>query len=112
MTNQMLIVARLRAGAADDVARLFAASDATELPHALGVRGRGLFQYHDLYFHLAEFTGEAREAVAAAQGREDFRRLSDSLSAFVEPFDPQTWRGPADAMARSFYAWTADGGTR
>jgi hypothetical protein len=107
VTNRILIVARLEDGSADEVARLFAASDRTELPHALGVRNRHLFQYRDLYFHYAEFTGAAGAAMATARERDDFRQLSDDLSSHVTPYDPATWRSPADAMARPFYTWSA-----
>ena len=39
----------------------------------------------------------------------EFRAISDRLSAFVSPYDPETWRGPKDAMAREFYRWERDG---
>ncbi len=109
MTDRILIVARLEQGSADEVARLFAASDRTELPHALGVTRRHLFRYRDLYFHYAEFDRDAGDAMATARDRADFRQLSDDLSDHVTPFDPATWRSPADAMARSFYTWTPGG---
>lgn len=108
MTDRILIVARLEEGSADEVARLFAASDRTDLPRALGVTRRDLFQYQGLYFHSAEFDGSAREAMTTARERQDFRHLSEELSSFVTPYDPSTWRSPADAMARAFYTWTPD----
>ena len=99
-------MARLEKGGESRVADLFAASDRTELPRLLGVTRRDLFSYHDLYFHYVEFAGDAGEALAAARDRDDFRRLSDELSPYVTPYDPVTWRSPADAMARQFYSWT------
>nr|WP_308198601.1 TcmI family type II polyketide cyclase [Actinomadura litoris] len=108
MTDRILIVARMRPDSADAVAGLFGASDETELPRVLGVTRRNLFRYQDLYFHYAEFAGAASEAMAVARKRGDFRRLSDELSPHIAPFDPATWRGPADAMARGFYEWTGD----
>ncbi|MEU4242854.1 TcmI family type II polyketide cyclase [Actinoplanes sp. NPDC026619] len=30
------------------------------------------------------------------------------MSPYVHPFDPQTWRSPADAMAGRFYSWQAE----
>nr|WP_260407786.1 TcmI family type II polyketide cyclase [Planomonospora venezuelensis] len=100
-----MIVARMEPGAQGDVAKLFAASDETDLPRVLGVTRRHLFSYHDLYFHYAEFEGEASAAMGKARDRDDFRELSDRLSPYVKPFDPETWRSPADAMARGFYSW-------
>ncbi|TMR09797.1 TcmI family type II polyketide cyclase [Nonomuraea turkmeniaca] len=105
MTDRSLIVARLEPGAAADVARLFGASDATPLPLELGVVRRHLFQYHDLYFHYVEFDGDARAQVGRARDRADFQRLSADLDRYVKPFDPATWRSPADAMASEFYGW-------
>ncbi len=112
MPDRILIVARLAPGGSGEVARLFAESDSGELPHALGVTRRDLFTYRDLYFHHVEFAGGAREALAAARDRDDFQRLSKELGAYVTPYDPATWRSPADAVARPFYHWTPEGGAR
>jgi hypothetical protein len=108
VTNRSLIVARLEPGGAQDVARLFAASDTGELPHSLGVTRRHLFQYRDLYFHYIEFSGAPGQAMAQARERDDFTLLSKQLEDYVKPYDPATWRSPADAMAQEFYAWTAE----
>jgi hypothetical protein len=103
--RRTLIVARIKDGAEDAVADLFAASDATELPHRVGVRSRTLFRYHGLYFHLIEADAEVRPAVDRLREDPLFRRLSDDLDAHISPYDPKTWRSPADAMATSFYHW-------
>ncbi|SDR31346.1 TcmI family type II polyketide cyclase [Thermostaphylospora chromogena] len=110
MPDRILIVARLAPGSSGEVARLFADSDSGELPHALGVTRRDLFTYRDLYFHHVEFAGDADKALSAARERDDFRRLSEQLSAYVTPYDPATWRSPADAVAQRFYHWTPAGG--
>jgi hypothetical protein len=110
VTDRILIVARLAGGGAPEVARLFGASDRTGLPHDLGVTRRQLFAYRDLYFHLAEFAGDAGAAMAAARERTDFARLSADLADHVRPYDPDTWRSPADAMASCFYTWTPTDG--
>lgn len=110
MPDRILIVARLAPGSAGEVARLFAESDSGELPHVLGVTRRELFTYRDLYFHHVEFSGDADEALRTARGREDFQQLSKELSPYVTPYDPATWRSPADAVAQRFYQWTPTGG--
>lgn len=114
MGDRSLIVARLNPGATEDIARLFAESDAGELPYLLGVRRRHLFQYNDLYFHYVEFEGDRHDALRKAAGRADFKSLSVELDNFVTPYDPATWRSPADAMAGEFYSWTpqAPGGSK
>jgi cyclase len=110
VSDRTLIVARLKPGGADGVARLFAESDASELPRALGVVRRHLYQFHGLYFHYVEFAGDARAAVESARGRADFQRLSDDLQDYVMAYDPATWRTPKDAMAEEFYRWTPEEG--
>ncbi|BCJ56162.1 hypothetical protein Asp14428_76370 [Actinoplanes sp. NBRC 14428] len=106
MSDRSLIVARLNPGGSPEIAKLFAESDSGELPNLLGVRRRHLFAYRDLYFHYVEFEGERHEALRAAAGRQDFRELSVALDDHVTPYDPATWRSPADAMATEFYRWT------
>lgn len=103
--HRTLIVARMAEGSGPAVAGLFAASDATALPARVGVRSRTLFRYQDLYFHLIEADGEVRPRVDELRADPLFRRLSDDLDAHITPYDPATWRSPADAMATSFYHW-------
>ena len=110
MADRSLIVARIDPADAPHIARLFAESDSTELPHVLGVRSRHLFHYQDLYFHLVEFGGDRHEALRRAAGRSDFRALSDALGPYARAYDPRTWRSPADAMATQFYSWSPAGG--
>ncbi len=108
MSNTTLIVARMAAGSAPQVADLFRQSDlGTPLARELGVRRRSLFQYHDLYFHLVDFNGPAEEAVRAGRDLPDFRAISEALSAYIRPYDPDTWRSPADAMGQEFYRYEA-----
>jgi hypothetical protein len=113
MTDRKLIVARLQPEGATQVAKLFAESDRTDLPNALGVVRRHLFQYQDLYFQYVEFDGDADEAMVRARPRPDFIALCDDLAPHVTPYDPRTWQSPADAMATQFYSWTRqdNGGT-
>lgn len=105
LSGRILIVARLPEGGHAEVAELFQKSDDTSLPVDLGVRSRHLFGYHGLYFHYVEFDGDPTAAMAKAREREDFVALSEDLGRFVQPYDPTTWRSPADAMARGFYSW-------
>ncbi|MFF8957559.1 TcmI family type II polyketide cyclase [Streptomyces sp. NPDC014894] len=107
--HQALIVARMTPDSADGIARLFAASDEGELPHLVGVRRRSLFQFGDVYLHLIESDRPPGPAVAKVVEHPEFRDLSDRLDAFISPYDPETWRGPKDAMARRFYTWAPPG---
>ncbi|MFC4036469.1 TcmI family type II polyketide cyclase [Streptomyces polygonati] len=103
--HRTLIVARMKPGSAQDIADTFAASDKGELPGLIGVTGRSLFQYGDLYLHLVEAEREPGPEVAKMKDHPEFRTISDTLTAYIEAYDPKTWREPKDAMAREFYRW-------
>ncbi|WP_280672615.1 MULTISPECIES: TcmI family type II polyketide cyclase [unclassified Kitasatospora] len=103
--HRALIVARMRPDTASEIADTFAASDSGELPHLIGVTGRSLFQFGDLYLHLIEAERPPGPAVAKLAGHPEFRDVSERLAAFVQAYDPATWREPKDAMAREFYRW-------
>jgi cyclase len=98
-------------GSAGDIAAVFAGSDRTELPDLIGVRSRSLFQFEDLYLHLIEGERPIGPAVAQHRHHPAFRQVSQELTPFVTAYRPETWREPADAMAKEFYHWrrSADG---
>lgn len=110
MSDRALIVARMQPENAQHIAQLFTESDSGDLPTLLGVRRRHLFAYRDLYFHYVEFEGDHHSALRDAGGRTDFQDLSRRLRPFVDPYDPDAWKSPADALAVEFYSWTPDGG--
>ena len=103
--NRSLIVARIRPGAEPEVARIFAESDATSLPHDLGVRQRSLYALRDLYVHFVEFDNDVDVVMSRAQGHPGFADISERLRPYISPYDPQTWRSPKDAAAVQFYSW-------
>ncbi|WP_149179178.1 TcmI family type II polyketide cyclase [Streptomyces sp. TRM49041] len=106
--HSTLIVARMQPAASDDVAGLFADFDATVMPHRMGTRRRQLFSYRGLYFHLQDFDSDnGGERIEEAKTDPRFVRVSEDLKPYIEAYDPQTWRSPADAMATRFYHWEA-----
>ncbi|MFP8907043.1 TcmI family type II polyketide cyclase [Streptomyces atacamensis] len=107
--HHTLIVARMEPGAAPDIAKVFAESDRGELPHLVGVARRSLFQFGDVYMHLIESERDPGPAIARAVDHPEFRAVSERLTAYVRPYDPRTWRGPKDAIARCFYRWEREG---
>ena len=107
MTKRGVIVARIKPGCRDKVAELFAESDSGPLPAVAGVRHRSLFALGDLYVHLVELDRDFDRAVADIRDHPLFRDLSARLQAYIEPYDPATWRSPEDAMAEEFYSWDA-----
>ncbi|NUP45917.1 MAG: TcmI family type II polyketide cyclase [Catenulispora sp.] len=103
--HRALIIARMEPDSADDIAEVFQASDRGELPRLVGVTGRSLFQFGDLYLHLIEAERDPGPEVAKVAGHPEFQDVSRRLAAYVRAYDPQTWREPKDAMAREFYRW-------
>ncbi|AJP00536.1 polyketide synthase [Streptomyces cyaneogriseus subsp. noncyanogenus] len=106
--HHTLIVARMAPGSAQDIAKVFAESDRGELPHLIGVSGRSLFQFGDVYLHLIESEQDPGPAIAKMAGHPEFQDVSERLSAYVSAYDPATWRSPKDAMANCFYRWDRD----
>lgn len=107
--HRTLIVARMNPGEATAVARIFADSDATELPRMIGVSRRTLFRFHDLYFHLVEADKDISPDLDKARSHPLYYGISEQLSHHIRPYDP-SWREPRDAMAIPFYVWEANGG--
>ncbi|MFI6930352.1 TcmI family type II polyketide cyclase [Streptomyces sp. NPDC050287] len=99
-----LIVARMEPGDAGAVADAFARSDQTELPTLLGVSGRALFRFHDLYFHLVESHDALDAPLAGIRRHPLFASLNGELARYITPYSPD-WREPRDAMAECFYSW-------
>ncbi|MFC9328975.1 TcmI family type II polyketide cyclase [Kitasatospora sp. NPDC057015] len=108
-TYRTLIVARMKPDGATGIADVFAQSDAGELPELIGVTGRSLFQFGDVYLHLVEADRPPGPAVAQYTKHPAFRDVSEKLLPYVQAYDPQTWRGPQDAMAKEFYRWERGG---
>ncbi|MFC3997691.1 TcmI family type II polyketide cyclase [Nocardiopsis sediminis] len=103
--HRTLIVARMNPGDADNVANVFAESDASELPHLIGVDRRTLFRFHDLYFHLVEADQSITENLYRARSHPLYGDIHTKLAQFISPYDP-AWSEPKDAMAEAFYSWT------
>lgn len=103
--ERSLIVARMKQHDASDVARIFAESDAGDLPHMLKVTGRWLFRFHDLYFHLVEAEPGLADRIAQVRSHPLYTDVNDKLAQYISAYDPDTWRSPRDAMAQSFYTW-------
>jgi cyclase len=104
VSQRSLIVARLDSEHTGEVARLFGESDATELPHLVGVTRRTLFAYKDLYFHLVETDEEMVRRLGGVREHPLFQSLNEGLAQYVRPYDPG-WREPKDALATPFYQW-------
>ncbi|MFD0854538.1 TcmI family type II polyketide cyclase, partial [Actinomadura adrarensis] len=104
--HRTLIVARMEPDRADDVAKIFADSDATDLPHLVGATARSLFKFHGLYFHLVEADGDIAPSLYKARSHPLYEDINTRLAEHIRPYDPN-WKEPKDAMAEPFYRWTA-----
>ena len=105
MVKRGLIVAKIKPGAEEQVAAIFAESDRTELPALVGVRHRSLFVLEDVYVHLVEMDDDFDETVAGVRDHPLFKEISKKLEPYIQPYNPATWRSPKDATAREFYSW-------
>ena len=108
MVKRGVIIARIKPGSEADVARIFAESDATELPKLAGVRHRSLFVLEDIYVHLVEMDADFDQSVENVRDHALFREISKKLEPYIQPYNPATWRSPKDATAREFYSWDAE----
>ena len=104
-----LIVAKIKPGCEDVVAAIFAESDATDLPELGGVVHRSLWVLDDVYIHLVESRDDFDDAVSSIRDHPLFREISKKLEPYIQPYNPETWQSPKDAMARQFYEWATDG---
>jgi cyclase len=104
-----LIIGRMEPQVSEDVARLFGAFDQTDMPHRMGTRRRELFNYRDLYIHMQDFDDGEQGGDHILEARSDplFVQISADLKAYLQAYDPATWKSPADAMATRFYHWEA-----
>jgi cyclase len=103
-----VIVAKIKPGAEQQVAEIFAKSDQSELPELAGVQHRSLYVLDDVYIHYIETAEDFDAAVDEIREHPLFKQISSELDAYITPYDPETWRSPKDATAREFYSWDAD----
>lgn len=103
-----LIVARIKPGSEEAVARIFAESDESDLPQLAGVKHRSLFVLDDIYVHYVETAEDFEAAVDEIRDHPLFREISTKLDDHISPYNPETWQSPKDATAREFYSWDSD----
>ena len=89
MIQRGVIVARIKPGAEEKVAALFAESDAGKLPALAGVRHRSLFVLGDVYVHLVEIEGDVGEAVADVRDHPLFKAVEREARALHRAVRPR-----------------------
>jgi cyclase len=105
MVKRGVIIARIKPGSEQEVARLFEESDQSELPRLAGVRHRSLFVLDDVYVHYVELDEDFAEAVDTVRDHPPFKEISRRLDEYITPYNPDTWKSPKDAQALEFYSW-------
>jgi cyclase len=105
MIKRGVIVAKMKPGSEEEVAKIFAESDASDLPKIAGVRHRSLFVLDDVYIHLVELDTDFGDTVDDIRDHPLFKDISRRLDEYITPYNPETWKSPKDAQAREFYAW-------
>ncbi len=105
--HRTIIVARIEPETEGAVADVFAASDATSLPHEIGVLQRELYSLQDIYLHVIDLKDPPGEVLRRAQKLPGFQQISADLRPYIKPYDEQRWRTPQDAVAKQFYRWSA-----
>ena len=89
-------------GSQEEVRKIWAESDATELPRIAGVEHRSLWTLGDVYIQLLETTEPGQETISRIKDHPEFVRISDRLSEYISPY-LSTWGSPKDAQAQRFY---------
>ncbi|MEV6771789.1 TcmI family type II polyketide cyclase [Nocardia sp. NPDC051030] len=107
--HSTIVVNRMAPKDSDEVAGLFAELDATDFPVTMGTRRRQLFSREGIYFHIQDFERvDGFQLIDKAWRDSDprFIKICDELENYIDRYDPQTYRTPADAIAARFYEWT------
>ncbi|MER6386321.1 TcmI family type II polyketide cyclase [Streptomyces sp. NPDC001250] len=107
--RSMVTVSKMDRNSIPEVSRLMAEFDSTEIPGLIGLHRRQLFIHHDISVHLYDFV-EKSDPAALEKVKSDPRmaQLSIDLQPFVAPYEPETWKSPADSAASCFYGWEGE----
>jgi cyclase len=102
-----VIVCHMVPGSEDKVGPVFAYYDKTTRPQDLGVIGRYLLSYEDLYLHVIE-RKEDPEVSGQRRGLPAFQAIAEQIAPYVTPY-PSYWENPSHSVAKEFYRWVPEG---
>ena len=89
-----------------EVSRLFAESDATDIPRNMGTLHRQILLWRGIYLHIQDFAEpDAIKVISAVwtEGDPRFLQLVDDLTQLIPPYDPE-----GNSLATRFYHWAAE----
>ena len=102
-----VIVCHMVPGSEDKVGPVFGKFDPTTRPQDLGVIGRILLSYEDLYIHVIE-RKEDPEISGQRRGLPAFQEIAEAIAPYVTPY-PSYWQNPSHSVAKPFYQWLPEG---
>jgi hypothetical protein len=105
-TYSAVIVNTQRREHIPEVSRLFAESDATDIPHKMGTLRRQLCLWRGVYLHIQDFAEADSIKVISevwTEGDPRFLQLVDDLTQIIPPYDPE-----GNSLATRFYHWAAE----
>jgi cyclase len=102
-----VIVCHMVPGSEDKVGPVFDHYDQITRPQDLGVIGRLLLSYDDLYLHVIE-RKEDPEVSGQRRGLPAFQAIADAIEPYVTPY-PSYWENPSHSVAKPFYSWLPEG---
>ena len=89
-----------------EVSRLFAESDATDIPRDMGTLRRQIYLWRGIYLHIQDFAEpDAIKVISAVwtEGDPRFLQLVNDLTQLIPPYDPE-----GNSLATRFYHWAAE----
>lgn len=108
MNYRTVIVARIVPGSENKVGEVFDYYDRTTRPQDLGVIGRTLLSYDDLYIHVIDRNVDPKASLGKARGLPAFQQIAEAIAPYVTPY-PKNWKVPSDSVAQEFYSWVRAG---
>ncbi|WP_346533762.1 TcmI family type II polyketide cyclase [Micromonospora sp. DPT] len=106
MVFRNVIVCHMVPGSDDIVGDVFGYYDKSTRPQDLGVIGRRLLSFHDLYIHVIERREDPRIS-GQTRGLPAFQKIAEAIAPYVTPY-PKYWKNPSDSVAKEFYSWVPD----
>ncbi|HLI71550.1 MAG TPA: TcmI family type II polyketide cyclase [Ktedonobacteraceae bacterium] len=95
-----IIVGRHTPGSEDKIVKAFERSDATELPHIIGVTSRHVWVQGDIYVHFVEGRSSLPTVLKEYAGHPLFQEVKAELDQYVSLIYPDL-----PPMARQIYEW-------
>ena len=101
-----VIVCHMVPGSDEKVGSVFGHYDGITRPQDLGVIGRILLSFDDLYLHVIE-RKEDPEVSGQRRGLPAFEKIAEEIAPYVTPYSPK-WTNPSMSVAKEFYHYVPE----